>query len=149
VRVYTFKVYLGGVPKKRPEPPWRKIEIAGSRTLDDLHEAIFDAFDRLDGTHVYSFFVGGGKSRTGRDRYEGTRYTSPDEMTAEQERNSTETTINSLGLDVGDHLRYLFDPGSEWWHVVELAHIEDRPEGSLKYPRVVEKRGESPPADGM
>ncbi|HUW65321.1 MAG TPA: hypothetical protein VMW83_11645, partial [Spirochaetia bacterium] len=52
MRVYTFKIYLGGVPKKRPDPPWRKIEIAGSRTLDDLHEAIID--NREEETHLYA-----------------------------------------------------------------------------------------------
>jgi len=128
---------------KRPNPPWRKIEIAGSRTLDDLHEAIFDAFDRLDETHLYAFFVGKSKS----DRYEGIKYTSPEGMTSGKERDSTETAIDFLGLQVGGYLRYLFD--FEWWHVVELTDIEDRAEGSLKYPRVVEKHGESPDPEGL
>ena len=145
MRVYTFKVYPRGVPKKRPDAPWRKIEIAGTRTLDDLHEAIFDAFDRDDEGHLYAFFLGGGKSKTGRDRFEGIKYTSPEGMTSGRERNSMDTPIESLGLHVGDYLRYLFDFGSERWHVVELTDIEERAEGALKYPRVVAKNGE--PAD--
>jgi len=68
-------------------------------------------------------------------------------MTSGKERNSTETAIAVVGLHVGDHLRYLFDFGAEWWHVVELTDIDERAEGSLKYPRVVEKRGESPDED--
>ncbi|HUW65837.1 MAG TPA: calcium-binding protein [Spirochaetia bacterium] len=148
MKVYTFNVYLGGVPKKRPDPPWRKIEIAGSRTLDDLHEAIFDAFDRQDDTHLYAFFLGGGKSKSGRDRYEGIKYTSPEGMTSGKERNSAETAIDFLSLQVGNYLRYLFKSGVEWWHVVELTGIEERADGSLKYPRVVEKHGESPDPEG-
>ena len=37
---------------------------------------------------------------------------------------------------------YLFDFGAERWHVVELTGIEERSEGTLKYPRVVAKNGE-------
>ena len=148
MKVYTLKVYLGGVLRKRPNPPWRKIEIAGSRTLDDLHETIFDAFDRHDDTHLYAFFLGGGKAKSGRDRYEGIKYTSPEGMTSGKERNSTETAIESLGFHEGDYLRYLFDFGSERWHVVELTDIQERADGSLKYPRVVEKHGNSPDPEG-
>jgi hypothetical protein len=144
----TFKVYLGGSIKKRPNPPWRKIEIAGSRTLDDLHEAIFDAFDRDDEIHLYAFFWGGGQSKTGLDSYDRIKYTSPEGMTSGRERNSTETAIGSLGLQVGDYLRYLFDFSAEWWHVVELTDKEERADGSLKYPRVVEKCGDPPDPEG-
>jgi hypothetical protein len=104
MRVYTLKVYRGGVPKKRPDTPWRKIGIAGTRTLDDLHEAIFDAFDRDDESHLYAFFLGGGKSKTG--RYEGIKYTSPEGMTSGRERNATKTAIESLTLPVGEHLSF-------------------------------------------
>jgi hypothetical protein len=57
VTVYTFRVVL------RPNPPlgfepdtdvWRDIELDGSHTLADFHEAIFEAFDRWD-THGYEF----------------------------------------------------------------------------------------------
>ena len=147
MRVYTLKVYRGGVPKKRPDTPWRKIGIAGTRTLDDLHEAIFDAFDREDETHLHAFFLGGGKSKSGRDRYEGIKYTSPEGMTSGKERNSKDTPIESLSLRVGDYLRYLFDFGAERWHVVELTDIVERAERALKYPRVIEKHGESPDED--
>lgn len=57
VTVYTFRVVV------RPNPPlgfepdtdvWRDIELDGSHTLADFHEAIFEAFDRWD-THGYEF----------------------------------------------------------------------------------------------
>jgi hypothetical protein len=35
---------------------WRDIEVDGSHTLTDLHEAIFDAFERRD-THTYEFLL--------------------------------------------------------------------------------------------
>ena len=34
---------------------WRRIAVHANLTLDDLHEAIFDAFDR-DDEHLYSFY---------------------------------------------------------------------------------------------
>jgi hypothetical protein len=38
----------------------RTIQIRGSQTLQDLHEAIFDAFDREE-EHLYEFQVGGNR----------------------------------------------------------------------------------------
>jgi hypothetical protein len=40
-----------GIPKVYPI-----IEVSGNCTFDDLHEAIFEAFDRYD-PHLYSFFI--------------------------------------------------------------------------------------------
>jgi len=48
--VFIFKVALAG-----RKNIWRKIAIKGNQTLDDLHGAIFDAFDRYD-DHLYSFY---------------------------------------------------------------------------------------------
>lgn len=38
------------------ETVWRDIEVDDSHTLHDLHEAIFDAFDRFD-PHLYEFVL--------------------------------------------------------------------------------------------
>ena len=48
--IFVFKVALAG-----RKSIWRKIALRGNHTLDDLHEAIFDAFDR-DDEHLYSFY---------------------------------------------------------------------------------------------
>ena len=48
--IFIFKVALAG-----RKSIWRKIAMRGNQTLDDLHEAIFDAFDRYD-EHLYSFY---------------------------------------------------------------------------------------------
>ena len=50
VPIFVFKVALAG-----QKSIWRKIAMRGNQTLDDLHEAIFDAFDRYD-EHLYSFY---------------------------------------------------------------------------------------------
>ena len=49
--LYMFKVALS--QQKRI---WRRIGIRSDQTLDDLHAAIFDAFDRFD-EHLYSFYI--------------------------------------------------------------------------------------------
>ena len=54
------------------------------------------------------------------------------------------TTIESLGLKVGDRFGYWFDFGDDWWHQITVEAIEEKaPTG--QYPRVTKKVGESPP----
>lgn len=56
---YLFRVWLTPNPPLGFEPDdevWRDIEVDGSHTLEDFHEAIFDAFDRVD-THGYEFLT--------------------------------------------------------------------------------------------
>lgn len=57
--IYVFRVWL------HPNPPlgfvpdtdvWRDIEVEGSQTLADFHEAIFEAFERWD-SHAYEFLT--------------------------------------------------------------------------------------------
>ena len=142
--LYVFKVALAG--QKRI---WRRIAVRSDQTLDDLHAAIFRAFDRFD-EHLYSFFLllpPGARGRAApRDEVE---YTSP-VMIEEAERlaehpvhNAGITTIGSLGLLAGRALRYLFDFGDEWWHDITIEQIDDKP-GPGRYPKVIEKHGASP-----
>ena len=57
---YVFRVWLHPNPPLGFEPEeeevWRDIEIDGSHTLADFHEAIFAAFDRWD-SHAYEFIT--------------------------------------------------------------------------------------------
>ena len=56
----------------------------------------------------------------------------------------TRTRIDSLGLKTKDRLAYWFDFGDDWWHQVDVLAVEDEiPSG--RFPRVVERVGESPP----
>lgn len=57
--VYRFRVWLFPNPPMEFEPEtevWRDVEIEGSQTLADLHEGIFEAFDRWD-SHAYEFLT--------------------------------------------------------------------------------------------
>jgi hypothetical protein len=62
VRLYTLDVFVIGGPvtekflKRNPEIS-RTIQIRGDQTLEELHHAIFEAFDRFD-EHMYQFQFG-------------------------------------------------------------------------------------------
>ena len=142
--LYVFKVALA--QQKRI---WRRIAVRSDQTLDDLHAAIFRAFNRFD-EHLYSFFLAppGARGRAGLG--DGVEYTSP-VMIEEVERlgglpvhNAGVTAIGALDLSPGRTLRYLFDFGDEWWHDLTVEQTDGGP-GPGRYPKVLEKQGASPP----
>src|SRR5215210_6683109 len=62
-KLYTLDVFIidGQMTKsfiKKNRVICRTIQIRGDQTLEDLHQAIFDAFDRED-EHMYEFQAGG------------------------------------------------------------------------------------------
>ncbi|MCE9567740.1 MAG: plasmid pRiA4b ORF-3 family protein [Planctomycetes bacterium] len=141
VRIYTLDVFL---PKravsrsflKKKSGISRLIEIRGDQTLEDLHNTIFDAFDR-DDEHLYEFQLG----QSPKDPH-GPTYGSR-ELGEDQSGVASETTIDSLRLRVGRSFGYLFDFGDNWWHQVNVEAIEDKvPDG--KFPKVTKRIGKSP-----
>ncbi|HKB03772.1 MAG TPA: plasmid pRiA4b ORF-3 family protein [Gemmataceae bacterium] len=147
-RVYTLDVSLlqGPVTRKfvkKNKSVVRTIQIRGDQTLEDLHEAIFDAFDRFD-PHMYEFQMGNGPMDP-----EGPRYVLPMEAGDEDFGprilgTVAQTTIDSMGLEVGRQFGYWFDFGDDWHHQIGVARIDPGP-GEEEYPRVVKRIGESPP----
>ena len=142
VRIYTLDVFLPRRPAskafaKKKSGVSRTIQIRGDQTLEDLHHAIFNAFDRWD-EHLYEFQFGKGpKDRQG--PFYVLRHTGGDNVGGLV----TETTIDSLRLKVGRSFGYLFDFGDNWWHQINVEAIEDTgPTGS--FPRVTKRVGKSP-----
>lgn len=129
---------------------WRRVAVRRAQTLDHLHNVIFDAFDRYD-PHLYSFYFPrpGAKGRAAlRDAEE---YTSPVGLEpnsymgmGKAPGNAARAKLLSLDLEPGQSFLYLFDFGDSWWHTVtvEDTHAPAQPG---RYPRILEKRGESPP----
>jgi hypothetical protein len=122
----------------------RTIEIRGSQTLEALHNAIFEAYDRFD-EHMYEFQFG----RRMHDP-EGKRYVLPMAMDdafgggPEIAGDVTRTTIGSLGLEVGQCFGYWFDFGDDWYHQIDVVATDPQaPPGD--YPRVTKRVGDSPP----
>jgi len=127
---------------KQPQAPSRVIDIRGSQTLDDLHEAIFAAFDRYD-AHMYEFQIGGKKPMDKKAVRYGLAF---DGDFPENKTESAEAaTIISLNLKTGNSFFYWFDFGDDWWHEVRLLAVNPPAKGGGRYPRIVERKGESPP----
>ena len=153
-RFYTLEVFIisgpvtGSFARKNPVIA-RTIQVRGDQSLEDLHHAIFDAFDREE-EHMYEFRVGG---KGPMDR-QARRYVLPmavDEPFSDRKPagDLTRTTMGLLGLKVGDAFSYWFDFGDDWWHQINVVAMEDAaPRG--RYPKVTKRVGESPPqyADG-
>jgi hypothetical protein len=122
----------------------RTIEIRGDQTLEHLHEAIYDAFDR-DDEHLYEFQIGGKRPH---DRHATSYGGSPLYTGLGDEEDgrisAAKTRIASLALKLRNRFHYWFDFGDDWWHQVIVVAIADGvPKG--KFPRVTERVGDSPP----
>jgi hypothetical protein len=124
----------------------RRIEARGDTTLAELHEAIFEAFDR-DDPHMFEFRLND-KSSMDPD---GKRYIieefRDDDWSPETVAGVVETTIiGSLGLSLKDRFSYWFDFGDDWWHEIKVVSIGDKaPEPEKTYPKIISRTGESPP----
>jgi hypothetical protein len=147
--LYTLEVFIIGGPitksfAKKNRVISRTIQISGDQTLEDLHHAIFDAFDREE-EHLYEFQIGGKGPMDPKAR----RYVLPVSMNdivsdSKPAGDVKRTTIGTLGLKVDDAFGYWFDFGDDWWHQINLVAIEEKI-GQGKFPKVIQQIGESPP----
>jgi len=141
--VFVFKVAL-----QYQKSIWRRIAVRGDQTLDNLHAAIFDAFDRYD-EHLYSFYFPKPGAK-GRSRYRDAKeYACPymaeeHSMGGEPIFNAAKTPIASLGLTPKQVFLYRFDFGDDWQHQITVEQV-DAPVEKGEYPRILDRRGESPP----
>lgn len=143
--VYVLKVAL-----EQAKKIWRKIAIRSGQTLHNLHDTIYDAFDR-DDQHMYSFYfpTASDKSRTRKVMRNAKEYTHPfgveDSGIFESEAsNAAMTSIQSLNLKEKQKFYYLFDFGDSWWHEITVEEIDGNADEG-KYPRIIKKKGDSPP----
>ena len=140
---FLFKVNMKGARRI-----WRTIALRGDQTLDDLHEAIFEAFDR-DDPHLYSFYIPKAPGRGSRSGPQPKEYTAPpmfddsDPFGAENQINAAKARLDELKLKTGQRFEYLFDFGDSWWHEVLVETISPVAPGT-RY-GVLEKKGTSPP----
>jgi hypothetical protein len=115
MNIYTLEVFLISGPiteefaEKNPVVS-RTIQIRGDQSLEDLHEAIFKAFDRED-EHLYEFQVGGKGPKDPQARRYGLAIPDDDIFGESEESDVTETTIDSLKLKKNESFGYWFDFG--------------------------------------
>jgi hypothetical protein len=149
MNIYTLEVFIIAGPvdekfvKKNPVMS-RTVEIRGDQTLEELHNAIFKAFDRFD-EHLYEFQVGG----KGPHDPKAKKYGVPaqeDEIFDELHMTSSaeQITLDNLKLKKDQAFGYWFDFGDDWWHQVNVIAIENKPARG-KYPKITNRVGQSPP----
>jgi hypothetical protein len=142
--VYIFKVALAGT-----KDIWRRIAIRPNQTLDDLHEAIYAAFDRYD-EHMYSFFFPARPTTNLRKIHDSPEYTHPynaessDQFKEERTPSAAKARLQSLGLKPKQRFYYLFDFGDSWWHEITVESLDAVAEKG-RLPRIIDKHGDSPP----
>lgn len=125
--LYCFHVALEWKPDV-----WRRIEMRGDQTLEDLHYAIQEAFG-WDDDHLYSFYLNG-KAFDPR-----TEYCSP---YADCERHVSGYRLENIDLRPRKKVLYLFDYGDELRHTVTVEAItKGGVEPRKKYPRIAERHG--------
>jgi hypothetical protein len=147
--LYVLDVFLVSRPvsdqfiAKNPEIS-RTIEIKGSNTLEDLHNIIFEAFDREE-AHMYEFQVGGRGPQDPSARRYGLKQVFSDSLFEDEPvEDVASTAIASIGLSVDESFGYWFDFGDDWWHQIDVVSIADKaPEG--QYPKITKRVGASPP----
>lgn len=121
----------------------RGIEIRGDQTLDDLHRAIFEAFNR----HLerpYEFHLGKRPSDP-----DGPVYGLPDALPPGKKKKSGRgdartTTLDDLDLKLNRAFGYWFDFKVSWYHQVQVDRIEQAIP-TVPYPRVTKRIGKAPP----
>lgn len=123
---------------------YRRIAISEDQTLDDLHEAIFQTFDREE-EHLYAFFFPPKATNSKRVMMNSPAFFPEMEDVVSpfgEYSQSTEATIGSLRLREKQKFYYLFDWGDEWWH--ELTFEGECSTKVETLPAIMVKKGESP-----
>ncbi len=142
-QVYTLCVYLIGGPiddNDAEEEISRRILILGHQTLHDLHEAIFEAFEREE-EHLYEFNLGSSPQ----DHSQVYFYQGPLEREDDDETGDPViTTLDDLDLAPKRRFGYTFDMGDQWEHLIEVVSTKTGA-GKGTYPRLGKKVGAAPP----
>jgi hypothetical protein len=107
MKVYQLRVSIIGIPKI-----YRVIEASENCTFDDLHETIFNAFNRYD-PHLYSFFMTKKDTKSIHSIYEAPEITHPQNVEdimgfGRKKKSTAKTRIGDVGLDEKDVFHYLF-----------------------------------------
>ena len=109
MKKYLFNVYPLGYGKE----VYRKIEICGSYTLDDLCYTILDSFD-FDNDHLYEFCMNNKKYD------ENNYYVKPDEG-----ERSTNIALDKIGLIKGQVFSLHYDFGDDWMFRIRVSKIDE------------------------
>jgi Plasmid pRiA4b ORF-3-like protein len=110
---------------------YRNIAMSNEHTLDDLHDAIQDAFD-FGNDHLYAFFLD-------KSRWSGRAFYHPETQDGYP---SDAMQIGELALREKQTFEYLFDFGDNWRFAVTVMSIKEEPYEND--PEIIESVGVSP-----
>ena len=135
--IFQFKVTLQDVNP----PVWRRIQVPTTYTYWDLHVAIQDAMGWED-THLHTFEV---------DISEGKRLEISN--IPKDEQDAEHQVLPDWEVSLADHisagiaeLRYIYDLGDYWVHLVQMEAILPR-DGDKEYPICLDGQRACPPED--
>ena len=119
-------------------PIWRRVEVPSTLMLDQVHELLQVLFGWSD-SHLHMFALGSSVW----DRHAETFLCPYDVEEGEVDGGvpEDEVRLDELLDQPGDLLRYVYDYGDDWGHVLKLERV--RPEPCLA-PRVLAGRYEAP-----
>ena len=143
MRIYQLRISIMGIPKL-----YRTIEVSENCTFDDIHDAIFNVFDRYD-HHLYSFFITRKDITNIRSIYDAPEITHPQNVEdimgfGKSKKSTAKTRIGDVGLNEKDVFHYLFDFGDDWWHRIRVQNTTET-KSKKKHIKLIKSFGESPP----
>jgi hypothetical protein len=139
---YRLKVSIIGIPRL-----YRLFDAAGNATLEEFHEAIFNAFDRYD-PHLYSFFMTRKDTKNIRAICDAPEITHPQNVEdfmgfGPAKPSAAKTRLGDLDLAEKEVFHYLFDFGDDWWHRIRVERMTEVP-GKGKSITLIKRVGQSP-----
>ena len=140
-RTVVFQVcYLGQMGAGFSRQVTRKVEMKGTQTLDDLHEAIIYRSFGWDDPHMYSFFDNIPYTQDRRMEYSCD--TTPDPLDGGK-ANSASTKLGRLNLKKKQKFLFLFDFGDDHQFGIEVQGFGEVKIGKA-YPLILEEEGRAP-----
>lgn len=130
--IYKFRIVLDTL-----DDVFRDIEIEENDTLEDLHNAITQAFG-FDGTEMASFYISDEEWNQGEEivLFDMSEGNSPVRM-------MNETALDTVVSKKQTQLIYVYDFMSMWTFYVELGDIT-QPEDGRDYPNLMFAQGQLP-----
>lgn len=116
---------------------WRRLEVPGTMTFDDLHGAIQVAMG-WENCHLWAFYVG--KTEVSP---EPEQFGFPDVPRA---RPADRTTLDEMLAGQRVKFRYIYDMGDDWLHELKVEKVF-APEAGVTYPRCTDGKRAGPPED--
>lgn len=126
-------------------PIWRRVRVADTTTLEDMHAIIRDCFGWLD-QHMYQFNI------PGNNNGEVNSWECPPILLMTNSNEWPVTKHSKIRLNQVIQAKenfkfaYNYDIGCAWQHVIQIERIFDREPGAL-YPTCVDGQGASVPED--